>query len=270
MDRKYPLEALLISRSHSAPEVIELLSQRYAVNDKPLLSLRPTEGEPIKKSNKGLLTSIREQKARSSKKPTKTQHTDKTKLVFKQYIHKSLHNQRLLRHKLHRLQKDHAGHIDHTKFKEWKNIPHFSQFLTLNKLWTGYMQDLLGLTPETVDKAGTQQTLTKLASADYNGCFLHVLKSKNSNLVGKSGIVIWDAKNYFIVVEDGKLGGGLKMLEKKGTTFNFVVPLYDIDKDDVDENDDNYVEFSIIGSRFQYRSADRAGRKFKSRNVDDL
>jgi ribonuclease P protein subunit POP4 len=260
MDRKFPLEAQLLARSYDSHKVIELLQQRYAINDKPTLSLRPTEAE--QKKDKALLTAIREKKTTYKLQ----QRNDQTKFVFKRYIKKSMHAQRMLQHRLAQLKKQ-GQEVDRTKLKEYKQIPKLEDFLQLNKLWIQYMQDLLGVTKENVDRLLNQQVLAKLSSADFNGCFLNVLKAKNKHLLNKSGVVIWDSKNFFIIVEQR---GGIKMLEKKGTVFNFVIPLYDIDSEEVDENDENYLEFSIIGSRFQYRSADRSGRKFKSHTVDNL
>lgn len=192
---------------------------------------------------------------------------DMTKFVFKRYIKQSIRAQKVLKHKIAQLKKAGREDIDITQLKEYRKCPQFDHFLQLNSLWIKYIQDLLQITQENVDKTLMQQTLSKLSSADFNGCFLNVIKSKNKQLVNKAGIVIWDAKNFFIIVQEQ---GGLKMIEKKGSVFHFVIPLYDLHSEDIEDNDDNYMEFSIIGSRFQYRAADRAGRKFKSRNVDDL
>lgn len=267
MDRKYPLESLILSRSYeSSSKINELLEQRYAVNDRPQLVLRPTDGE--REKERTLLTKIRESKNHFQQEKKK----DQTKVVFKRYIKRSI----LLQKKLKRRIRQNQDSIDDvTKLKEYKKIPHFEDFLTLNKLWIGYIQNLLQLNLTGKNNISVPQVLTKLSSADYNGCFLRVLKSKNQKIIGKTGIVIYDSKNFFILVEsrderDPKSIGGLKMIEKKGTVFSFVVPLFDINSEDIDENDDNYLEFSIIGSRFQFRAPDRSGKKFKSRNVDDL
>lgn len=265
MDRKYPLESLILSRSYeNSSKINELLEQRYATNDKTAILLRPTEGE--REKERTLLSQIKNSKIQYQKEKKK----DQTKVVFKKYIRKSVYLQKKLKQRLRTSKID-----DVTKLKEYAKIPHYEDFLKLNELWIGYMQDLLQLDLEKKDKVNTNQMLTKLSSADYNGCFLRVLRSKNEDIVGKHGIVIYDSKNFFIIVEprdekDPKSIGGLKMIEKKGTVFSFVIPLYDIHNEDIDDNDDNYLEFSIIGSRFQFRAPDRSGKKFKSRNVDDL
>lgn len=270
MDRKYPLESLILSRSYGkSTKVNELLEQRYAIHDKPTLLLRPTEGEGElqSKQNQTLLTRLKNSKTQFQKERKK----DVTKVVFKKYITKSIKFQKKLKTKLHK----NEVVQDVTKYKEYNKIPHFQDFLKLNELWIGYIQDLLQIDTTRKSQPNITQILTKLSSADYNGCFIRVLESKNQKIVGKNGIVIYDSKNYFIIVEpkdemDPKSIGGLKMLEKKGSVFSFVIPLYDYQNEDLDSNDDNYLEFSIIGSRFQFRAPDRSGKKFKSRNVDDL
>lgn len=265
MDRKYPLESLILSRSYeNSSKINELLEQRYALNDKPFLVLRPTEGE--REREQTLLTRVKNSKIQHQK----NQKRDQTKIVFKRYIKKSMYLQKKLKARLNKSNVD-----DVCKLKEFKKIPHFEDFLKLNELWIGYIQDLLQLDLQNKRNISVPQVLTKLSSADYNGCFLRVLKSKNSVNIGKNGIVIYDSKNFFIIVEprdanDPKSIGGLKMIEKKGSVFSFVVPLFDIQNEEIDANDDNYLEFSIIGSRFQFRAPDRSGKKFKSRNVDDL
>lgn len=257
MDRKYPLETQLLARSFDPQRVVELLQQRYAPNDKPLLSLRPTDRED-KKFNRSIEGVIRDKKAFKIQR-----RNDVTKLVFKKFVKRSIRSHKALKSKASRLEKHGQHPVDITKLKEYAKVPRLDQFLQLNSLWIGYIQDLIGVE---FDKMAMQNVLTKLSSADFNGCFLNVLKSRNKQLLNCSGIVVWDSKNFFIIVQEL----GLKMVEKKGSVFNFVVPLYDYKTQEIDDNDDNYLEFSIIGSRFQYRSSDRAGRKFKARSVDDL
>jgi ribonuclease P protein subunit POP4 len=119
--------------------------------------------------------------------------------------------------------------------------------------------------------------LQKLSGAEYVGCFLHVLQSRNRDVVGKAGIVVLDTMKFFVIVEedegvDGSDGGALKMLMKEGSVFNFVVPLRGLEdeKDEDEDEEEEVLEFSIVGSRVCYRSDDRATRKFKARASDDL
>lgn len=264
MDRKYPLEAQLLSRSHDTHRVVELLTQRYAVNDKPMLSLRPTTGVKKTKKKKAKTRSLVAQIMSKKTAHQLSKRNDQTKFVFKNFLRRSMYAERMLKYKVSKLKRE--GHaIDEasiTKFKEYSQIPKYDDFLQLNLLWTQYIQDLLQV--EQLKGASSQPVLSKLSSADFNGCFLNVLKSKNKQLVDSCGIVVWDSKNFFIVV---KPDNGLKMLEKKGTMFNFIVPLYNVLEPD---GSNECMEFTIIGTRFQYRSSDRAGRKFKAKSVVDL
>ena len=104
--------------------------------------------------------------------------------------------------------------------------------------------------------------LLKLSMADYNGALLRVTNSKNKTLVGIQGIVVWDSQKLFIMIVKGHLVDQIKCIPKKGTVFQFEIPISD--------DCDSALRYSILGDRFKYRSVDRAGRKFKSRRCDDM
>lgn len=155
------------------------------------------------------------------------------------------------------LQKDHA--------ELWSALPQYDTFLPMHeKLWIGYIRELLNVPPKLADASklsinGTS-ALMKLSMADYNGARLRVASSQNKNLVGIEGIVIWDSQKNFIMVSRGKLVDQIKIVPKKGTVFNFEIPI----------NEQDALSYTILGDRFTYRSSDRAGRKFKSRRCDDM
>ncbi|CCK73572.1 RNase P/RNase MRP complex subunit NDAI_0G05890 [Naumovozyma dairenensis CBS 421] len=144
-------------------------------------------------------------------------------------------------------------------------LPKYNQFLPMHEtLWVGYMKELLNIPDKLTDSSklsinGTM-ALTKLSMADYNGAILKVTKSKNKNMIGIEGIVIWDSQKNFIMITKGKLVDRIKCIPKKGTVFTFELPL----------NDEDALQYSILGDRFKYRSSDRASRKFKSRRCDDM
>ncbi|CCK70529.1 RNase P/RNase MRP complex subunit KNAG_0E02700 [Huiozyma naganishii CBS 8797] len=149
----------------------------------------------------------------------------------------------------------------------WSQLPHYGEFEPMHKdLWVGYIKELLGLPVETAIEDTSKLSingsaaLLKLSMAEYNGCLIKVAKSRNKNMVGIRGIVIWDSQKHFIIVTQGKLTDEVKCIPKQGTVFNFQIPL----------NDTDALEYSILGDRFKYRSSDRAGRKFKSRRCDDM
>lgn len=131
--------------------------------------------------------------------------------------------------------------------KKNKNHAAYPGFEGLNTLWKGYMADLLSGTSNAQVIAG------KLASADYHGADLTVVEARNPSLVGINGIVVWEARTSFVMVcRDNKI----RVVEKRGARF------------DVHALPDK--KFEIIGSRFLYRTAERSGRKFKPRSVEDL
>lgn len=131
--------------------------------------------------------------------------------------------------------------------KKNKNQAAYASFEPLNTLWQGYMADLLSGTSNAQVIAG------KLASADYHGADLSVVEARNPSLVGIRGIVVWEARTSFVMVcKDNKI----RIVEKRGARFHV--------------NDLPDKRFEIIGSRFLYRTAERSGKKFKPRSVEDL
>lgn len=147
----------------------------------------------------------------------------------------------------------------------WEKLPKFDKFRPMHEqLWIGYIKEMLNI-PEEVRAVSKlhinrSQALFKLSMADYNGAFLQVVKSVNRNMIGIEGIVIWDSQKNFIMITEGSLVDEIKCIPKKGTIFALEIPL----------NEQDAMQFSILGDRFKYRSSDRAGRKFKARRVDDM
>ena len=91
-----------------------------------------------------------------------------------------------------------------------------SQLLPLHHLWMGYMSELLGLPtppvgpirPETIgsNTPSSSSMHPKLLRADFHGAVLTVKQSKNSSLVGLSGILIHETENAFkLVTEKNKV-----------------------------------------------------------------
>lgn len=147
----------------------------------------------------------------------------------------------------------------------FKALPQYDSFAPMyEEFWLGYIKDVLGVSePVPVGQRphiNGPNSLMKLSMADYNGSLLKVVKSKNKNMIGIEGIIIWDSQKSFIMVTKGRLVDNLKIIPKKGTVFGFEVPI----------NDEEALQYSILGDRFKYRSVDRASRKFKSRRCDDM
>lgn len=88
-----------------------------------------------------------------------------------------------------------------------KSEQKYEIYRKLNELWVEYMQDILGL----VDKEGKgrQQRQVSvaghgnlLATADYHGALLEVVRSKCVDRVGVKGIVVRDTKFTFVVITE--------------------------------------------------------------------
>ncbi|AJP84931.1 BAF_collapsed_G0004510.mRNA.1.CDS.1 [Saccharomyces cerevisiae] len=144
----------------------------------------------------------------------------------------------------------------------YESLPQYVDFVPMYKeLWINYIKELLNITKNLKTFNGSL-ALLKLSMADYNGALLRVTKSKNKTLIGLQGIVIWDSQKFFIMIVKGNIIDEIKCIPKKGTVFQFEIPISD--------DDDSALRYSILGDRFKYRSVDRAGRKFKSRRCDDM
>ncbi|TGO38705.1 hypothetical protein BHYA_0069g00250 [Botrytis hyacinthi] len=141
-----------------------------------------------------------------------------------------------------------------------KSSQKYSIYEPLNKMWLGYISEVLGgenCMPVTGSAAA------KLCSADYHGAELEVVRSRCVSRVGVKGIVIKDSRGVFEVITKNN---DLKVLPKENTIFKFTVPIQAIKKDIESENDGNPVTelvFELHGEQFMHRAADRANKKFK-------
>ncbi|KAH9901293.1 RNase P/MRP p29 subunit [Cubamyces lactineus] len=159
----------------------------------------------------------------------------------------------------------------------------FSLFLPLHSLWMGYMSELLGLSPAPStrqdDPAATMPGAAgmhaKLIKADLHGSVVTVRKSKNSCLVGLSGIVVHETENTFKMITQKDQ---LKLIPKQNSVFVFAVPLYATSNAPSSSStqtaltvlDMPHIEFELYGNHFCFRAAERAGRKFKHKETIEL
>ncbi|KZW00263.1 RNase P subunit p29-like protein [Exidia glandulosa HHB12029] len=155
----------------------------------------------------------------------------------------------------------------------------WSVFLSIHRLWLGYMVELLNLparpapstTKHRMPHAADMQG--KLVKADFHGCIITVRKAKNPFLVGRSGIVIHETENTFKVVTRKNR---IKVLPKHNSIFVFCIPLYGpppVDEHGIELKSDTpepEIEFELYGNHFCYRSSDRANRKFKHKETIEL
>ena len=317
MNRNNELEKHILSRSYeSSTKIAQLLETRYSITggQKPIILFKQV-GEPIdKQANLGKLALLDERKDKL--KIIGQNRIRNTRLELRSYIQQTLTSQRRLVKKIqlhHRTSTKFTKKFPIEKNLVKYEIPQFEDFVPLSEMWQQYMQNLLfpartqgekskdeGKSEQLAEKnlQSTQknekltqksqqfdsdsldysQLLPKLASADFNGCIVTVIQSKNTLLVGVRGIIVWDTQHSFIVVvprdEDSRewnqdkntfspteTVGGFRMIPKKGSLFSFDVVL---------PGDEECVGFTMVGSRFEFRSVDRSGKKFKSHNVDDL
>ncbi|KAK6458123.1 rRNA and tRNA processing [Scheffersomyces xylosifermentans] len=296
MDRKNILEKHLLSRCYDSEGIIsELLETRYSHggDQKPILIFR-SRGSSENDGKKSLLH--RETTTKSQSVSVERRKTARVEL--RNYIKQTTTNQKKLVKKVqayNRTKTSHSKPFPIDSMLIHYKIPRYEDFSNLGGLWQKYMQDLLfpnGVVPT----LGT--ILPKLSSADYTGCLLTVIQSKNTNLIGVRGFVVCDAQFSFILCvprnEDSKewnesktnfspseMIGGFRMVSKKGTLFAFDVILpknvenegnteKNENEEDDDEEEEECIGFTLIGSRFEFRSVDRSGKKFKGHTADDI
>ncbi|KAF2084170.1 RNase P/MRP, p29 subunit [Saccharata proteae CBS 121410] len=138
-------------------------------------------------------------------------------------------------------------------------------YVPLHGMWCGYIREILGLRQDgDGDAAGHVQYVTKeaagakLASADFHGAELEVVRSRCVGRVGTKGIVVRDTKFTFEIITKGDR---IKTIPKEHTIFSFELPLADGARGLV---------FELHGSRFENRAPDRVNKKFKAHTSADL
>lgn len=266
MDSDFPVEKHLLTRCYTSEErILQIIQTRYAGSEaasSPFLALVPTStetGPTEKKSETRLHQNL-------DRKPAKARKLNVRK-DMRLYIKQTMANQKKAVAKL-RMGLKKEGTIDVKILLRQYNVPIYEQYVALNNLWHQYMHELLFSEQKNPD---LNMLLPRLSSADYNGCHLTVLEATERNIIGMEGIVIFDAQHLFIVVVPQKTAsqrtlspaeriGGLRLLKKRGTLFGFTVKVHD----------EEAVDFTILGSRFELRAVDRTARKFKSHKVEDI
>jgi len=138
-----------------------------------------------------------------------------------------------------------------------RDAQRYALFEPLHDLWLGYMREMLD---KDLDNGG-QGAALKLASADFHGAEIEVVRSGCVGRVGIKGIVIKDAKFVFeIITKKNKV----KTVPKEGTMFRIEIPAADEAKRGDEAEAERKLVFEILGDQFLYRSADRANKKFKT------
>ncbi|THU76610.1 RNase P/MRP, p29 subunit [Dendrothele bispora CBS 962.96] len=181
-----------------------------------------------------------------------------------------------------------------------KEQARFELFVPLHHLWMGYISELMGLpqsssvsgVPTLKDAPSAVGMHPKLVKADFHGSLLTVKQSKCPSLVGLSGIVIHETENTFRIITPENKD---KLLPKQNTIFTFSIPLFStlppthtpeapLPMPDPRSQSDSsaeatttvtvldmpHLEFDLYGNQFRFRSAERAGRKFKPKETIEL
>lgn len=134
----------------------------------------------------------------------------------------------------------------------------------LNKLWLGYIREVLGSDVY----VGGPVAAAKLASAEFHGAHVEVVRSRCPGRVGTAGIVVRDRKFVMEIITRKR---GLKVIPKEGTTFRIGVEATADGEDAaaVGATSKTFA-FDILGDQLMQRSADRANRKFKAHFLRNL
>ncbi|KAL9002491.1 MAG: hypothetical protein Q9188_004572 [Gyalolechia gomerana] len=158
-----------------------------------------------------------------------------------------------------------------------KESQQYALYVPLYRMWLVYMWEILGMVKGKQAWVTAQAAGSKIASADFHGAKLSVVRSKCVSLIGLKGIVVRDTKFTFQIITERN---ELKTLPKNHTVFQFQLPQPDAiaetlhlksDKDILDENmGANALVFEVHGDSFEHRAVERATKKFKPRNLAGL
>ncbi|KAF7321191.1 POP4 domain-containing protein [Mycena chlorophos] len=173
----------------------------------------------------------------------------------------------------------------------------FALFLPLHQLWLDYMSELLNL-PQ--PGSGPPRILSGLAvhprlvKADFHGSIITVHQTKNSSILGMSGIVIHETEGTHqgrqteecvCFASAGLLFNASVVLPKRNSVFTFALPVFSTLPASHTANatlplpipqnmrtvlGGPHVTIWLCGDQFCYCSADRAGRKFKAKETIEL
>ena len=82
-----------------------------------------------------------------------------------------------------------------------KSAQNYEIYVPLHKMWLGYMWEILAINEQRTGAYITAQSAgSKLASADYHGAKIMVVRSRCTSLVGLAGIVVRDTKFTFQII----------------------------------------------------------------------
>lgn len=187
-----------------------------------------------------------------------------------------------------------------------KEAQKYAIYEPLNKLWIGYIQEILSLSPsselpsnhqaqqkakaqaqgkaswEGERKLVTASSAAVLSSADFHGAEVEVVRSRCVSRVGVQGIIVKDSMHVFELITKKD---EVKVIPKEGTVFRFWVPIPGKEAElkdkkekadgqrengEVEEKKGKELVFELHGDQFIFRAADRANKKFKPHFLKDV
>lgn len=222
---KEHIAEVLLQRAHS-PEIADTIF-RERVKQRPLL-LRPTSPDPTQNARaKRQYERMKKQRAQQkSKKPKQLSAKQKRALNV---------------------------------YEIPKEQQKYSIYEPLHTMWCAYMREILGLADGKRTHVDAQDAGPFLASADYHGAMIEVIRSRCASRVGMTGIVVKDTKFSFEIVTKKNV---VKTCPKEHTVFKITLPF--------EEEGKRPLEFEILGSMFEQRPTDRANKKFRLHLDGDL
>jgi ribonuclease P protein subunit POP4 len=165
-------------------------------------------------------------------------------------------------------------------FKLNKQEIKYSIYQQLHEMWIQYMLQVLGYVKDgNAAPAAMNRPVTAnghgslLASADFHGAEVEVVRSSDTGKVGLKGIVVRDTQYTFVIITKKD---EVKTVPKRNTVFRYEIPLpgipEEVPKDDhpKGEETERKLVFELHGNQFEFRPADRANRKFKWQVTDYL
>ena len=116
----------------------------------------------------------------------------------------------------------------------------YTSLLSMNQLWKEYITELMN------NSNNDDTILNKMLKADLHGAILTVINSTNKNNIGINGIVIFESKRTFNILNQKN---EIKTILKNGSVFEVEI--------------NNGIKIIIYGDNFIFKSAERTKIKFK-------
>ena len=117
----------------------------------------------------------------------------------------------------------------------------YDTLLSMNQLWQDYITELMN------NSNNEENILSKILKADLHGAILTVINSTNKNNIGISGIVLFESRRTFNLLNKKN---EIKTILKNGCVFETEMKY-------------NGIKIIIYGDNFIYKSAERTKIKFK-------